>query len=602
MKKIKFWTFFTTIAASTTTIITSCAKNEMKVVFSTSQGQYFPLIMALKEIIPLYNQTMKDNPNFLPVELLTSRETNTDSELELANINASYIQNKDVRLANLFLGNQSGAFLINKYGKLLDTSTIFKSNIFTPKILKTHTNLVGEKLENTKIFNLPFDDTDIDGLSINVDLLNRAFDFLKQANAKIDEDSKIYKYMYQRRELGNNIPKNSIINYLKVKDNANLTGYTINDKTFNGISSLYQLARKLKSILEFDSSKIQNLNKDTNINDLAIFTIDERDDAFFKVLNNKLKGIRPWELEVNNDKYDFSKVKYNIKTDTNVKNAFIETFDEFVKENSTQKLNDAVFQDVKYENQSNEWGSWALRRYQAIFSFVANVGYEQSVDSTISRLFYEREGVETRKQWATKDDIYLQQQLTKNNADDDFSTYIEGGSNIIPISVDNGGKRDKATLLFLKWLYTQDINYQGQNLKVSDLLSQKSGYIIPLSKNLEANFNWYNNQQKYLEDKIKEKLELIKTNHKDREQIQNQIDKLSTEINYLYAANTTFKGLKEFEKSTTEDILWLPINEKTSAIIEKVRQLLLESTLKNNPKIITGQQAYQEIINIIDKK
>ncbi|MGZ9800673.1 P68 family surface lipoprotein [Mycoplasma sp. AC1221] len=598
MKKLLRFLSIASLATSAVAISCSNAQKqrESKILFATSQGDYFPLIMGLKEIIPLYNQQMKDQPNFLPVQLLTSNDTKTNSELKLAAQNAEYIKNDDSKLANIFLGNQAGAFLINSYNKLLDVSSVLPVSYFPSKLVTTHTNLAGEKINNTRIYNLPFDVTDIDGFSINIDLLNKAFEFLKQAGATIDENSKIYQYALQHKDLGNQIPSNSLINYLKIKDDTNLKGYIINDATFNGIESLFDLARKLKSILEFDKSKVETSDQ---IDDLAIFTIDERDDAFLKVLNNKLQGKRIWQLQKTNDKYDFSKVKYNLE-DASIKKAFIDTFNEFVALNHNEYLNNAVFQDIKFENQMDEWGSWALRDYKAIFSFVANVGYEQSMDSPISRFFYlSKDDKEKYKKWAQKDDIYLQEQLTKNRANDAFSTYIEGGSNLIPISIDNGGKQDNATLLFLKWLYQGNVNYNGEYIKVTDLLAQKTGYIIPQKSQIESASDWYVQRQTILTNKIKLLKNQLKTNSNNSDEIQKQIDKLSTESNYLYAADTTFKGLKNFENSKSEDIFWVPIDQTTSAIVEKIRSLLLDSTLKKNPKIITGEQAYQIILNMI---
>ncbi|UUM19899.1 MULTISPECIES: P68 family surface lipoprotein [unclassified Mycoplasma] len=592
---------------------TDKAASDNKIVLATAQSEVYPLTMALKSLVPLYNEQMKNEPGFVKVEFQPSEITKVDSELGLTSQNENYIKSNSDKLANLLLGNQTTAYVINKYGKILDTSSVLSPSDFPEKILKAHNQLVGEQLSNNKIYNLPFDISDTNGFSVNIDLLNKALDLAKEAGATVDKTGKFFEYLEAQKDKGNKIPESSAINFLKVKPDS-LKGYTINEKTFKGLNGLFEFARKLKSALEVDQAKVQAYG-DKKIMNLQVFSIDYQQDEFLKSLNNQLKTKKLWELEKTNGKFDFSKVKYNIKNDQQIQKVFKDTFDQFVKENSSTVVqqatggskNPTLFRDVKYENNvstDGEWASWHMRQYQTIFAVVASVGLPQSIDSPISRGIKLFKGQDP-KNWTTADDVFLQEQITKNNADDTFSTYIEGGSTLIPVSVDNNGKEDKGTLLFLKWLYKQNVNYNGEKIAVKDLLTRKSAYFIPTKDVTDRGLQFYTDSEKQFKDKIaKNKQELEKLTDKDskKEELQKGINQLTINSLYNQSGSVSVKSMLDFLKNTNEDILNLPQNEKTSEIISTITRLLLDSTLDNNPQKVTGEVALQKVLEIIDKK
>ncbi|UUD36353.1 hypothetical protein NPA08_00750 [Mycoplasmopsis citelli] len=620
-KKLKFLSTIFAFSAATVALATSCQDNkptilnyptdkaasDNKIVFASGQTRFHPLMIALKELIPLYNESMKNNPDFLKVELWDQEKTGAKSELELTNKNEDYIKLNSDKLANLILGNQTTAYVINKYGKLLDITSILPTSDFPQKILKAHTQLVGENLSKTKIYNIPFDVSDTNGFSVNIDLLNKALELAQQAGATVDKTGKFFEHLDAQKNKGNTIPENSAINFLKAKPDS-LKGYTINEKTFKGLNSLFEFARKLKSALEVDKEKVAKYGK--SISNLQVFSIDYQQDEFFKSINNQLKGKKLWELEPTNGQYDFSKIKYNIKDNQEMQTVFKNTFDQFVKDNQSDvvqevnavsgKANPTLFRDVKYENnisEAGEWASWHMRQYQTIFAVVASVGLEQSVNSKTSRSFFKGQDP---KSWATRDDVFLQEQVTKNNADDTFSTYIEGGSSLIPVSVDNNGKEDKATLLFLNWLYKQKVNYNGEEIAVRDLMTRKSAYFIPLKDVVNRGVDYYNNSEKQINDKITENKAKISQNDADKAKLEQETEVLESDSNYTHSGALSFKSLDDFLKDSNEDLLNLPKNEKTSKISKKIEDLLLSSTLDKSPTKVTGEKALEEVLKIIN--
>ncbi|MGZ9414250.1 P68 family surface lipoprotein [Mycoplasma sp. 5370] len=590
-----------------------------KIVFATAQSKVYPLMIAMQELVPLYNKVMKDNPDFLPIELQLSDKSGANSELELAANEAKYIKEDSEKLANLILGNQSGAFLVNQYGKLLETKDILPNSSFISKILKTHTKLVGENIkDDTKIFNLPFDLSDIDAFSINIDLLGKIFELLEQNNAQIDKNSEVYKYIQQNKGNGRNIPEDSIINFIKVKANNNISNIVVNDETFNNITKIFEFARLVHNSFEIDQDKATKFGKD--IRDLAIFSIDYQEDTFFKVLNNKLKGKKLWTLKESKNPYDLSEIDYAIANDTEIQRIFKETFDEFVQKNSKLEINKAntttkkpVFYDVKYENNKNEWASWDIREYKTVFAFAAAVGYEQSIDSPTSRAFFAKNNKDISDKFTSDLDVWLRPQVTKNLPSDNYSSYFEGGSSLIPISVDNGGKEDKATKLFLKWLYSGEVDYRGKKIKVSDLISQKSSYIIPLKEKLNTeSANWYDHQIESLStqshengtkiDTLSKKTSKTPEEEKEIENLRKENAKIETEINYVKAAKISYESLKNFVDKNQEDNVFLPIDQKSSKIIKEIQTMLLNSTLKENATKISGEAALNKILEIIRSK
>ncbi|WP_117275420.1 P68 family surface lipoprotein [Mycoplasmopsis edwardii] len=574
-----------------------------EIVFTAAQSGVYPLMIALKQIIPLYNETMNGHKDYVPVKLVTQNENNASSELELGVQQANYIKENSKNVANIILGNQGTAYLVNQYDKLLNVSSVIKSQDFLDKVLNTHTKLVGEDVNSKKIFNLPFNITDIDALSINLDLLAKLFEILETANAKIDKSSKLYQKVQASRNQGNEIPTDSIIHFVKVKENNKLSQLTINDQTFENILDLMNFSKVLLDNLEIDRTKVNAEKYPTR--DLAIFSVDYQQDTFFKVLNNKLKGKKLWTLKDSENPYDLSEINYHISSDKDIQKVFIETLDEFIAQNKKLVENKNVLYNVKYENNKNEWASWEIREYRTVFAFAAAVGYEQSIKSPTSVAFFAGGSEEKAAHFATADDVFLQPQLTKNNATDTYTSYCEGGSSLIPVSVDNNGKEDKGTILFLDWLYNGEVEYDGEKIKVRDLLTKKSSYILPLKEKLTtASENWFDTEINKLSAKINHEKALLRNeeNAETQGQLKKSIAKHTTEINYLKAGKVSYQSLKTFVKKEDQDFSYLPIDAKSSKIIKLIKDVLEQSTLKENEIKNSGQSVLNNILNIINEK
>ncbi|TDV24508.1 putative lipoprotein [Mycoplasmopsis mustelae] len=617
MRRKKFLIFASFTTITTTALVAGCgtqnqqpnktdysttkAASDNKIVFSTPQSEVFPLTIALKKLIPLYNNIMKKNPDFLPIEFRPNSISKANTELELATQTEQYIKDNSDKLPNLILGNQTSAYIINKYNKLLDTSSILPASNFPTKLLRNHTELVGEQLNNVKLFNLPFDVSDTNGFSINIDLLNKALELAKQAGAIIDESGALFDYLKTNKDKGNSIPASSAINFLKPIANS-LKGYKIDENTFKGLNSLFEFARKFHSAMDVDTTKVAEYGNNP-INKLNVFSIDYQQDEFFKSLSNQLNGKQLWELEISNGKYDFSKIKWNIKDDTTMQQAFIKTFDNFVK-NHRKTVGTKLFKDVEFKaNGSSDWASWDMRQYQTIFAVVASVGLEQSIDSPTSRSFFGKS--QDPKNWTTRDDVYLQKQVTKNNASDKNGTYIEGGSSLIPISVDNNGKEDKATKLFLTWLYKQEVVLEtGEKILVRDLITRSSAYIIPLNQLINRGNTYYSQQEAVLKTKIEENQKLIEnqtTSQENKQKYENENKQLTSAINYTHSGSLSYQSLNDF-LNNSDYLLNLPSNEKTNQITKKIENMLLESTKNENPVVYKGSDVLRAVLDIINSK
>ncbi|MGZ9756555.1 P68 family surface lipoprotein [Mycoplasma sp. 4423] len=583
-----------------TEYLTNNAAKDKKIVFATAQPNSWPLMYALEKMIPLYNKEMKDQPGFLPIELQTKEITKADGEFGLATQTENYIKSNDSRLANLLLGSKTTAYIINKYQKLLDTSKELPISLFPKKILENHTSVVGEKL-GSKLFNLPFDVSDTNGFILNIDLMNKMLDLMRQAGANIDRNGKLFDTLNEYKDKGNHIPDESVINFLKIKPDS-LKGYAINSKTFQGVESLFELAHKFYDSVEIDNDKVAKFNKP--IIPLQVFSIDYTLDEFYKVLNNRLKGKKLWQLNSTNGQYDQSKITFNLATDKKMQADFIDVFNEFVKNKLTivqasndKNVNDVLFRDVKFEGKS-ESSSSHMRQYQVIFSIFASVSYEYTFNSKTIR-YFNKPTADVLAKWTSSDDVYLQQQVLKNKADDDFATYIEGGSSLVPISIDNGGDEDKATTMFINWLYNGKTTWNNKEINVRDLMTQLAAYVIPLNKDLERGISFYENAEKTLKDEIDANEAKLK--NQPNKTLDDQTEELKTETHHLHSGALSFTSLKEFVDTDVAKLFDLPGNETTSKIDAVIKEALINSTLNKNPSFKTGQQVLDEVLQIISK-
>ncbi|UWD34555.1 P68 family surface lipoprotein [Mesomycoplasma molare] len=613
MKKSKLKFLSSLVGLTSSALLISCNNEgkltyktekaqDQKIVLATAQSKVFPLMVALKEIIPLYNEQMKNEKDFLEIELRDSSITKTNSELELSIQQANSIKTDSPDVANIILGNQNTAFLINTFDKILNTNKILPNNLFLDKILNTHTNVTGEQL-NSKIFNLPFNIADIDALSVNFTLLKLLFDFIEQGQGNIDKETEFYKIAQEKWNEENANKINSVFKALKLKESNVYSNLTVNNKTFSSINSILKFTKEVFKGLIIDETKIKGDELD-----FQIFTIDYQKDTFLKDLNNNLQGKKIWELKNSNNQETLSDIKYHIEDDKDLQENFVSNFNKYSdveKKSFIKDSKEKTFYDIKYANNKNEWASWQIRNYETVFAFAAAVGYEQSVLSPSTIAWFANNNEEKASQmFASEKEVELFPQITKSNDGDNFETYYEGGSSLIPVSVDNDGKEDKATLLFLKWLYTGEVNYKNSKIKVSDLIMEKSGYVLPLKSNFtEENKEKLNVKLENLKNNILDLSNKIKnsTNEEEKKELKTTLNELITKKNYLKAYLVSYNSLDNFSNSE-QDYLNYYADAKTSRILKEISDRLEESTLKNNSVKNSGQAVLKKIIEIIKSK
>ncbi|MBN3534543.1 P68 family surface lipoprotein [Mycoplasma procyoni] len=571
---------------------TSAAASDNKIIFATGESSVFPMMIAMSQLVPMYNELMKNEEGFIPVELKRREETKQPGPNQLSVAQAKSIETNAPDVANILLGNQSGAFLINTYGKLLDLKdSKIKYNSFSKKIADNHNKLVGEANEKDHLYNLPFNVSDIDAISMNLDLMRLLFDFVKQGGGVVDENSEVYKKAKESENKGSSIPENSLWKALKVKANNSFAGVGVNDATFKTINSAMDFARKLQAGLEIDQTKVKD-----GMDNIQIFSIDYQQDALMKDLNNRLNGKKMWTQKFVGDKNIQSQISYNIKTDPEIQNKFKEVFNEFSLQTHKTDLVSAGtkkigLRDIKYEDNKTEWASWDLRTYKTAFAFAAAVGYEQSIKSPTSIGFFAKGKEDVAASFAQADDIWLNPQLFETS-NQTYKTFLEGGSSLVPISVDNGGKEDKATIKFLEWLYFGEVTYRGEKIKVSDLIAMLSAYIIPLEQNVT--------EQKETEIKAL----LTKWEAKfTAETNQETKNKIQSEINYLKSALVSFGSIKKFVENNDINALHYASDSDTTSLVYIIKDSLSEATVDKDTENskLSGEEVLKKLIDEINK-
>ncbi|MBY7703730.1 hypothetical protein JIY74_26035 [Vibrio harveyi] len=183
----------------------ACYKQQpTSVVFQVAQGQAFPLAIALKPFIKYYNDTFKDEEDFMKVKIQFKDDYEFDgekvqghgsfSEFGLIKNAKSNIESGDFKnVPNIILGAQSGAYIINQDKRLLDLSDKgIKKDFFFDKIADLHSVLAGQGVTD-KIFNIPFDNADVDALIFNLRLLNKMFEIIQKGGGTISQDSEVIK-------------------------------------------------------------------------------------------------------------------------------------------------------------------------------------------------------------------------------------------------------------------------------------------------------------------------------------------------------------------------------------------------------------------------
>ncbi|KKW61408.1 P68 family surface lipoprotein [Mycoplasma capricolum] len=517
------------LTMTTPFVAIACSFKSDRVLFSLAQGSGWPLARSLKPLVEYYNNTFKNDKDFVPVKFSFADNKNKDPDVETHSIYTEFNLIKKVKedmetgnikaLPNIILGAQSGAYIINQDQRLLDVSDQgINKDLFSSKIADLHSVLAGQS-DTNKLYNIPFDNADTDSVHYNLKLMKKMFDLIKEGGGTVEESFEIYKKAEEsyKNNKGNAIPKKSIWNALKVKKPKNKNGMNmsndnegsfkdlkVNAETFKSIKSLRELAAKFTEGVEIDQEKI-----DSNTLSGEVFSIDYQEDEFYKELHSKIdKSV--FELEKGKEK-TIPKVKYNLINDNSVKEEFKKLWEEWknsikrIDSNKNNLLDKKVFQSMKFmANADKEWGSWNIFRFQSAFSLAASVGAHQNKITNLTRKHpYFKDDVLKDPNFDTNNakeaDVFMDSQITplinkSNNNNGTISAnmssngsnitpgiFHEGGSSIIPINVDNE-KINLGTKKFLKWIYTSSNKINGIEEENWLTLAKTSGYIMPLKK------------------------------------------------------------------------------------------------------------------------
>ncbi|EFF41765.1 P68 family surface lipoprotein [Mycoplasmopsis alligatoris] len=414
---------------------TDRAVADNKVVLQTAQNQYFPLMIALQELVPIYNELEKNKEGFLPVELQKQDVTKATSEANLAKNVITNIESNSSDVPNLILGNQASAYLINKYDKLLDLSdTNINKEIFPKKVINQFNLLPGQK-NVEKIYNIPFDITDTDALVFNLDIMNVIFELVEKNGGNVDKNLEVYKKAQVAKENTNQIPETSMFKYLKAKDSNAFKDFKIDNTTFSSIESIQNFSLEVFNRTKFDIASLSAEQK-AKLSDVQIFTIDYQEDAFKKDLINRTNGQFLWSLDTKENNL----IKFDLKDNQKLQTEFSTLWDKWNSYNK-QSLVEKVGEDtksyfsIKYANNKTQWASWDIRTYNTAIAFAAAVGTNQSYDSITSRNFFSRKDATAPKRWASNIDVNWNSQVFNSNADKNLKTsYNLGGSSLIALS------------------------------------------------------------------------------------------------------------------------------------------------------------------------
>ncbi|WP_434328383.1 glycerol ABC transporter substrate-binding protein [Mycoplasma capricolum subsp. capricolum] len=531
------------LTMTTPFVAIACSFKSDRVLFSLAQGSGWPLARSLKPLVQYYNNTFKNDKDFVPVKFSFADNKNKDPDVETHSIYTEFNLIKKVKedmetgnikaLPNIILGAQSGAYIINQDQRLLDVSDQgINKDLFSSKIADLHSVLAGQT-DTNKLYNIPFDNADTDSVHYNLKLMKKMFDLIEEGGGTVDKNIDIYKKSKESEDgkKGNEIPKKSIWYALKVKQKKNgtngsssnggsLKNIKVDAQTFQSIKKLRELAANFVDGVEIDKSKV---TKDTLHGE--VFSIDYQEDVFFKELHSKIE--KPvFELDKSNkDNKKTPSVKYNLVNDETAKSEFKSLWEDWsktikrIENKSDDALNKNVFQSMKFmANADKEWGSWNIFRFQSAFSLAASVGAHQNKISQLTRNHpYFKDDVLKDPHFDTNNakeaDVFMDSQITPLKDNNNMSTnavnnqgiFHEGGSSIIPINVKNE-KLNQGTKKFLKWIYTGKNKINKDEEENWLTLAKTSGYIMPLKSVVnDTTVKRIEEIVKELEKKLKEK-------------------------------------------------------------------------------------------------
>ncbi|WP_041363918.1 hypothetical protein [Mycoplasmopsis pulmonis] len=192
-------------------------KQRKQIIFASSQPKWFHLMYALKDLIEIYNNDYKNDEDFLPVKLMSHEQTLAKSEHQLALETIDKIEQNNPESPNIILSDKYGALFLKRKNKILDINSDLKE-LINQEILDFHNSEFCQDYQNKKVYDLPFNITNLDTIIFNLNIMNRLFELIKEGGGFVDEQSSIFVKSKNSIDKENSLAKKSFFNLIKVKD------------------------------------------------------------------------------------------------------------------------------------------------------------------------------------------------------------------------------------------------------------------------------------------------------------------------------------------------------------------------------------------------
>ncbi|MCS4536602.1 glycerol ABC transporter substrate-binding protein [Mycoplasma sp. CSL7475-4] len=574
-----------------------------QVLFQTPQGKSWPLSLGVIPLVNYYNETQQNKPGFLPVKLEFFEDHKFFQEFPLIkNVKEKIETNAKIeKIPNLILGAQSGAYVLSQDDRLLDVSDAgITTSIFDPKIAKIHSQLAG-KDDADQLYNLPFDEADIDAVRFNLDLLDLILNLIKNGGGTINEEADIVKRARKATTVGNSVPENSIFKLLSVKSDTQFSGYTVDDSTFASLEKIREFANKV-----YDGVNLATDSINQNTISGHILAIDYQEDAFLKELQGIIGDNSIFELEKTGDSNEPTRIKYNITRNEAVKNKFKELWNVY-KDAASKKtevaygsdsINKKAFQAVKYmANGYSEWGTHDIAKWKTVISFAASVGNNQSHKTKFSKGFFvgfQKDSLDAFEKYAEFEDQYILPQVNivgpnKSNV------YWEGGSSLLPIKSSDPALNE-GTKAFLNWLYlgTNDTLNKGTFEPNWLTLAKTTGYIIPLKDVI-------NDQTKQSLLAEHDKQRAIQNNESLSEEERTKAHEYADYLSSAWISLTSILKLQDPELNIKA--VQLPTDDTTANIINLLgKELIGQTNISSSDSAKTDEEMVKAIESIINNQ
>ncbi|MDZ7293082.1 P68 family surface lipoprotein [Mycoplasmopsis pulmonis] len=527
-------------------------KQRKQIIFASSQPKWFHLMYALKDLIEIYNNDYKNDEDFLPVKLMSHEQTLAKSEHQLALETIDKIEQNNPASPNIILSDKYGALFLKRKNKILDINSDLKE-LINQEILDFHNSEFCQDYQNKKVYDLPFNITNLDTIIFNLNIMNRLFELIKEGGGFVDEQSSIFVKSKNSIDKENSLAKKSFFNLIKVKDKDIFKGWKVDDSTFRSIENALEFSSKFWDGVFVDSDLV-----DQSTLNATIFSMDYHLQLFLKSFDNyeqnlsNYQDIKLWNLSKTKDE-----IIFNFK-DPQVKLSLEKIYNTYKQNLRNVEIKNKNFSSIKYLGFDDGWTNTIIRSYQCAFAFGPSVG--------MRNLSWKKE-----ENLALKKDVLHERQVRFfSDKNKEKTTYFKGGSSLVLI--DTNQRENRATLKFVNWLYNGKI--ESLNMNVSDFIIENSGYFLPLKTIINKQF------LKELEQKLKDKKILIEKTSDEKLK-----DKLFIQANYLESSILSLADLLDYlnlEKSKI-DILYYPANQKTFEVISYIKNAL-EKWSKNIEK------------------